>query len=95
MEAKNASLLQTLEEVLPPNEAMTIHALITARFAVIEKAGKTADGLPVLILYRDSVNTSGLLPKSYALKSGASILDCRQPLNIHKQMYDEASEDED
>jgi hypothetical protein len=42
---------------------MVLDALITARFAVIEKAGYTGDGLPVLLLYRDSAGTSGLRPK--------------------------------
>ena len=57
-EYMRSSLLVTLQEVLPPNQAMVIHSLITARFFVIEKEGRTGDGLPVLIRYRDSAGTS-------------------------------------
>jgi hypothetical protein len=46
----NPSLLQTIQEVVPnEREAMVLHALISARFTVIEKIGKTVDDLPVLV----------------------------------------------
>lgn len=46
------SLLTTLNELLPPEQAMVVHALITARFHVIEKDGQTQDGLPVSIMVK-------------------------------------------
>jgi hypothetical protein len=51
------SLIQTLEEVLPPDEAMVAHALITARFHVLPK-GENTDGEPrIMILLPKTADT--------------------------------------
>lgn len=51
---KLPTLIETLEEVLPPEEAMIIDALITARFSV--RAKKPSVRLPLYQRLPDSLN---------------------------------------
>lgn len=90
------SLLTTIQEAIPSASEEELHVaewLITARFHVLPKGGRTDDGLPVLLLLPKNVDISVSLTERYAQVYGASILNCHPPLNKKQQTYDEDYED--
>lgn len=81
------SLFQTLEEVLPPKQALVIHSLIAARFHVLPKAGYTGDELPVLLLLPKTLDISASLKGRSARGYGAGTPGSRHSLNTSQRKY--------